>query len=96
MAKKASFEWDENKNRLNKKKHDISFEIAQYAFLDSRRIIAKDLEHSNTEDRYYCFGRVGEDIITVRFTYRQNKIRIIGAGYWRKGKHIYEKENKIQ
>jgi predicted DNA binding CopG/RHH family protein len=33
--------------------------------------------------------------MTVRFTYRKNRIRIIGAGYWRKGKDIYERENKI-
>ena len=36
---------------------------------------------------------VDEGIVTVRFTVRNNKIRIIGAGYWRKGKKIYEKEN---
>lgn len=96
MSVKTSFEWDENKNILNQQKHKISFEQAQYAFSDKQRIIAKDLEHSGTEDRFYCFGKIGEDIVTVRFTYRNNKIRIIGAGYWRKGKYIYEKENKIQ
>jgi len=95
LAEKTTFEWDENKNRLNQKKHDISFEEAQYAFSDSKRIVAKDLEHSASEERYYCFGKISENIVTVRFTYRNNKIRIIGAGYWRKGKQIYEKENKI-
>ncbi|GBD91103.1 hypothetical protein BMS3Abin04_01827 [bacterium BMS3Abin04] len=95
MAKLTTFEWNENKNILNQKKHNLSFEKAQYAFLDSGRIIAKDIEHSTTEERFYCFGKVEENIITVRFTYRKNKIRIIGAGYWRKGKQIYEKENKI-
>lgn len=95
MAKTPSFEWDENKNKLNQQKHNISFEEAQYAFSDSQRIIAKDLEHSTNEKRYYCFGKIDEEIVTVRFTYRGNKIRIIGAGYWRKGKKIYEKENKI-
>ena len=95
MAKTATFEWDDNKNRLNQKKHNIPFEEAQYAFSDTKRIIAKDLEHSENEERYYCFGKVGENIVTVRFSYRNNKIRIIGAGYWRKGKNIYEEENKI-
>lgn len=95
MVKVSSFEWDENKNKLNQKKHGISFEEAQYAFADSNRIIARDLEHSGKENRFYCFGKVAENIATVRFTYRNNKIRIIGAGYWRKGKQIYEKENKI-
>lgn len=52
------------------------------SFLDPERLIAKDLEHSIDESRYYCFGKVGEGIMTVRFTYRGNKIRIIGAGYW--------------
>ena len=95
MAETVTFEWDENKNKLNQKKHNISFEEAQYAFSDSKRIIAKDLEHSESEARYYCFGKISENIVTVRFTYRNNKIRIIGTGYWRKGKQVYEKENKI-
>ena len=95
MVKTTSFEWDEIKNKLNQKKHNISFEEAQYAFSDSNRIIARDLEHSESEERFYCFGKIANNIVTVRFTYRNNKIRIIGAGYWRKGKQIYEKENKI-
>ena len=95
MANISTFEWDENKNKINLKKHGISFEEAQHAFRDSRRIIARDLEHSEIEERYYCFGKIDTNIVTVRFVYRNNKIRIIGAGYWRKGKQIYEKENKI-
>jgi hypothetical protein len=95
LLKHSSFEWDESKNRINQKKHNISFEEAQFAFLDRNRIIAKDLTHSKREKRYYCFGKIAENIVTVRFTYRNNKIRIIGAGYWRKGKQVYEKENKI-
>jgi hypothetical protein len=33
--------------------------------------------------------KVGDGIMTVRFTFRERKIRIIGAGYWRKGRDIY-------
>jgi len=91
----TSFEWDEDKNTNNLKKHGVDFEIAQYAFLDERRVIAKDLVHSEKESRYYCFGRVKGGVLTVRFTYRDNHIRIIGAGYWSKGKKIYEKANQI-
>ncbi len=94
-APKTTFEWDQDKNEKNQRKHDLSFEVAQYAFADPHRVIASDQEHSEREERFYCFGKVGEDIVTVRFTYRSEKIRIIGAGYWRKGKQIYEKENKI-
>jgi uncharacterized DUF497 family protein len=94
--KKATFEWDDSKDQLNRDKHGVSFFDAQEAFLDPRRVIAKDLEHSHSEKRYYCFGKVDGAVMTVRFTYRRGKIRIIGAGYWRKGKKLYEQEqNKI-
>lgn len=93
--KETSFEWDIQKNNENQIKHRVSFEEAQHAFWDPKRIIAKDIEHSTEEDRYFCFGKVEANILTVRFTYRNQKIRIYGAGYWRKGKQIYEKENSI-
>lgn len=92
--KKVKFEWDESKNQDNQEKHGVSFDLAQYAFADTNRVIAEDISHSQDEKRYYCFGQVGEGIITVRFTYRGNKIRIIGAGYWRKGRKIYGDQNK--
>ena len=95
MEKQSDFEWDSVKDELNQKKHGVSFAMAQIAFLDSNRIILEDLEHDDKEKRFYCLGRVSEGIMTVRFTYRNNKIRIIGAGYWRKGKKTYERENKI-
>lgn len=91
----TDFEWDEDKNAYNLEKHGVDFETAQYAFLDSNRVVAEDLTHSNLEKRYYCFGTVKGGVLTVRFTYRSNRIRIIGAGYWRKGKNIYEKHNSI-
>ena len=89
------FEWDPEKDLLNRAKHGVSFAEAQSAFADPDRIIAEDLSHSRGEKRYYCFGKAGEGILTVRFTYRRGIIRIIGAGYWRKGKQIYERENQI-
>jgi uncharacterized DUF497 family protein len=94
--KKARFEWDEDKDRENQAKHGVSFGLAQHAFLDPHRIIAQDLSHSAGEERFYCMGRVNDDIATVRFTFRGDIIRIFGAGYWRKGKKIYEEENKIR
>ncbi|MDQ3003729.1 MAG: BrnT family toxin, partial [Fibrobacterota bacterium] len=45
---------------------------------------------------YFCFGKIDERVLTVRFTYRNGKIRIYGAGFWREGKVIYEKQNKIR
>jgi uncharacterized DUF497 family protein len=91
----GEFEWDAEKDRENREKHGIGFALAQHAFADPLRVIAQDLTHSRQEARFFCFGRVGEGILTVRFTYREGFIRIFGAGYWRKGKKIYEQENHI-
>jgi uncharacterized DUF497 family protein len=90
-----TFEWDERKEKENEQKHGISFYLAQFAFADPERIIAEDLEHSVSEKRFYCFGEVAGRVMTVRFTHRDDVIRIFGAGYWRKGKVIYEKERGI-
>ena len=95
MEKRSDFEWDSAKDELNQRKHGVSFAMAQLAFFDSNRVILEDLEHRDKEKRFYCLGRVSEGIMTVRFTYRNKKIRIIGAGYWRKGRKIYESETKI-
>jgi uncharacterized protein len=87
----AVFEWDPRKDEINIVKHGVSFFTAQQAFLDPQRIIAEDIEHSRSEKRYYCFGKVDGAIMTVRFIYKGRTIRIFGAGYWRKGRKIYEK-----
>lgn len=91
---KARFEWDGGKDAENQKKHGVAFALAQYAFADPRRVIAEDVVHSKDEKRHYCFGEVDGGILTVRFTWRDGVIRIFGAGYWRKGKAIYERENE--
>ena len=91
----AIFEWDYNKDAENQAKHQVSFQAVQAAFADPHRVIAKDLAHSEVEERFYCIGKADGGILTVRFTYRRKVIRIIGAGYWRKGKEIYEKEDRL-
>ena len=91
----ARFDWDPFKNLENQRKHGVSFLRAQYAFADVQRVIARDLSHSSLEQRFFCFGEVDEGVLTVRFTYRDSVIRIIGAGYWRRGKAIYDRENQI-
>ena len=92
---RTSFEWDTTKDRQNQEKHGIAFAFAQYAFADPKRVILADDEHSTEENRFYCLGQVGEGVLTVRFTYRDKVIRIFSAGYWRKGKKLYEKENNL-
>ena len=90
-----TFEWDEVKNEDNIEKHHISFEMAQEAFFDKKRIIIEDKKHSKKEKRYFCIGNDGNGILTVRFTMRKENIRIIGAGYWREGRERYEKKNYL-
>jgi uncharacterized DUF497 family protein len=94
MTSEPTFEWDEVKDRANRAKHGVSFAAAQEALFDPRRVIAEDLEHSTAERRYFCFGRVGDGVMTVRFTWRLGRIRIFGAGYWRKGRTIYEQQSR--
>lgn len=88
------FEWDVAKENENIQKHGVDFTAAQKAFQDPARVIRTDFLHSFSEARYYCYGQAGGKILTVRFTIRHNRIRIIGAAYWRKGKKIYETENR--
>lgn len=93
MKRKLLFEWDPVKNIFNQLKHGISFEDAKKAFEDPLRIVTDDLEHSKGEKRYFCLGKIETGILTVRFVKRSGRIRIFGAGFWRKGKKRYEKEN---
>lgn len=72
------FEWDENKNIINKRKHKISFETAAYVFEDPRCLEMFDFEHSADEDRYIAIGMVG-DVLFVAFTERKDHIRLISA-----------------
>ena len=92
----SMFEWDRKKNQRNREKHGVSFQKAKKAFLDPRRILVKDLAHGSGERRWFYLCRVQGGVLTVRFTYRKERIRIFGAGYWRKGRRRYEEENKIQ
>jgi len=91
----VEFEWDDAKARENRTKHGVSFDLAATVFDDPRVVLAEDLEHSTAERRYFAFGEVGEGVLTVRFTVRGERVRIIGAGYWRKGKAYYEEANHL-
>ncbi|MFA7706218.1 MAG: BrnT family toxin [Candidatus Omnitrophota bacterium] len=87
------FVWDPNRELINIHKHGVDFNTALRAFKDPKRKIYIDSKHSLKEERLFCIGKVGKKIVTVRFTYRGDKIRIFGAGYWRKGKAYYEKKD---
>ena len=61
----ATFEWDQEKDHENQRRHGVTFGEAQHAFPDPSRVIAQDVTHSLDEDRFFCFGRVGDGILTV-------------------------------
>lgn len=88
------FVWDSRKEQDNISKHGIDFVTACAVFTDPGRRIFLDTGHSAVELRLYCIGRVGAQVLTVRFTYRGVTIRIFGAGRWRKGRKYYEAKER--
>lgn len=87
------FIWDSAKERRNLEKHGVDFVEAAQVFTDPNRKIFTDAKHSAGEKRYFCVGTVNGRILTVRFLYRGGRIRIFGAGFWRKGRKFYEEKN---
>ncbi|MBI3534867.1 MAG: BrnT family toxin [Deltaproteobacteria bacterium] len=90
----GKFEWHQEKEQQNFRNHNCDFQTAIRVFADPNRVVAHDEKHSIAEPRFFCFGMVDGKILTVRFTQRKDRIRIIGAAYWRKGRDIYAKKNK--
>ncbi len=89
----SSFIWDRDRESVNIQKHGVDFVTAAQAFKNPGRKIFIDNRHSQKEERYFCIGKADNRIITVRFIYREGKVRIFGAGYWRKGVKYYEQED---
>lgn len=76
------FEWDPNKNEINKRKHGLSFETAREVFYDEFAVLFDDPDHSIDEDRFLIIGSLRtEQICIVSHCYRdnENRIRIISA-----------------
>ena len=91
----VTFEWDPHKDLINQEKHGVPFQVA-VRLRDTSRVIPEDVTHSTGgEKRYYCLGKVGDGVLTVRFTYREDRIRILGSGYWL-GKESRSMKNRIR
>ena len=93
------FEWDENKDRANTRKHGVSFEEAMSVFYDAEALLIPDPDHSDDEDRFIILGLSSKlRELVVSFCERvknqdEENIRIISArkadkdereDYWRK------------
>lgn len=82
------FEWDDNKNRINKQKHGVSFETASRIFLDPFLIVTEDTAHN--EVRWLGVGSMdGVVVLLVVHTHTDTDgtevIRIISARKLSKG-----------
>lgn len=75
------FEWDDEKNRINLRKHGIDFETAALVFQDDNRLEFFDTNHSDEEDRYITIGMIDKVmcIIMVVYTEREQAVRLISA-----------------
>lgn len=76
------FEWDENKNAINQKKHGISFEEAKTVFYDENALLIDDPDHSQEEERFIILGMSNRaNLLIVCHCYRESAetIRIISA-----------------
>jgi uncharacterized DUF497 family protein len=76
---KLKFEWDNNKNAINKMKHGVSFEEAAIVFSDPKRYEMYDKIHSFMEKRWIVIGLAGWKILKVCFTEKEEIIRIFSA-----------------
>lgn len=76
------FEWDENKNAINKMKHHVSFEEAKTVFYDEDALVIDDPDHSEEEDRFIILGLSSKaNLLVVCHCYRASDtvIRLISA-----------------
>ena len=71
-------EWDEKKDKLNRKKHRISFDTAALVFADPHHREYPDETHSDDEERYIALGLV-QNLLFVVFMEREESTRIISA-----------------
>ena len=75
------FDWAERKNRLNKTKHGVSFEVAAHVFSDPNRLERYDQGHSDDEDRWITIGMVHPAVLVVVYTEHNGgeSLRLISA-----------------
>ena len=76
------FEWDDNKNQQNIKKHDVDFNEAASVFFDEHALMIPDPDHSDYEERFLILGISKRTrLLTVCHCYRKSEtvIRIISA-----------------
>jgi hypothetical protein len=77
---KPNFEWDEEKAKVNLKKHKVSFDEATTVFSDPLSVTIPDPDHSPDEERYIDIGTSDKGrVLVVSYTERGTSIRIISC-----------------
>jgi len=94
LSKITGFDWDDGNNRKSADKHGVSSAEAEQVFFNEPLILAEDVRHSGTEQRFNALGRTAENrLLHVTFTLRHDGavIRVISArDMHRKERKIYE------
>ena len=90
------FEWDEKKDRSNRRKHGVSFAEAETVFYDPHSLTISDPDHSDDEYRFIDIGfSIEGRVLVVVYTERGDKIRLISARPATQAeKRSYERKDK--
>ncbi len=82
---REKFEWDDDKASANIRDHGVSFEQAAFAFGDPFAVEWIDNREVYGEERQVLLGMTGGQVLTVVYTERGDRIRIISS--WRATRH---------
>jgi len=96
ILKASQFDWDSGNRDKNKSKHAVEDWECEEVFIDTKKVILKDVLHSGKENRYILLGKTRQSrLLYLAFTIRNEKIRVISARDVTKRKEIdlYEKAN---
>ncbi len=80
ISEDGCFEWDEDKDAMNKEKHGFDFSEILEIFDDPYLFEGFDYKHSQEEDRFFCIGCINDVIlITTFYTERDERVRLISS-----------------
>lgn len=91
-----AFDWDKGNRNKNIKKHKVTNEESEQIFFNEPLVIFEDTRHSQKEKRLVAYGITDEKrALTIVFTIRKDKIRMISArSQNKKERRLYEKNKK--
>ena len=86
----VGFDWDDGNLYKNEKKHGITWQEIEEVFFNQPLLLAEDAKHSIYEFRCVAYGKSNHDKkLTIIFTKRVSKIRVISARDMSKKERVY-------